>query len=104
MPTEVLSLVGAALPGQPVVTLSPLVSGATVLSSAAGTDRERERPAGRAFTVKGNVSLPVAGVASVTLNFPGLANQLQLPSQPHPPVEKVFTGSAPFSIRNLPGN
>ncbi len=40
VPSEVLSLVGAVLPGQPVLTLSPLMAGPAVLqtSPTPGTD------------------------------------------------------------------
>lgn len=39
VPAEVLSLVGTALPGQQVLTLSPLMAGPTVLQSPTpGTD------------------------------------------------------------------
>ncbi|XP_056248740.1 MAX dimerization protein MGA a isoform X5 [Seriola aureovittata] len=74
-----LSLVGAALPGQPVLTLSPLMSGPTVLQTG---------------------STP--GVASVTLNIPSLANQqIHLTSQPHPTTGKIYSSSVPLTATNL---
>ncbi|XP_071354656.1 MAX dimerization protein MGA a isoform X2 [Trachinotus anak] len=68
VPTDVLSLVGAALPGQQVLTLSPVMSGPTVPQTS---------------------STP--GVASVTLNIPSLTNQqINLTSQPCPPTASNF--------------
>ncbi|XP_070697775.1 MAX dimerization protein MGA a [Pempheris klunzingeri] len=64
VPTDVLSLVGNALPGQPVLTLSPAVAAPTVLQAP-----------------------PMPGVASVTLNIPSLTNQqIQVTSTPRPPT------------------
>lgn len=61
VPAEVLPLVGAALPGKPILTLSPLLAGPTVLQTT-----------------------PTSGVASVTLNIPSLASQqVHLTSLPH---------------------
>ncbi|XP_039992476.1 MAX dimerization protein MGA a isoform X3 [Xiphias gladius] len=68
VPAEVLSLVGAALPGQPVLTLSPLMAGPAVLQTT-----------------------PTPGVASVTLNIPTLTNQqIHLTSLPRPPTAANF--------------
>ncbi|XP_070776873.1 MAX dimerization protein MGA a [Enoplosus armatus] len=64
VPAEVLSLVHSTLPGQPVLALSPLMAGPTVLQTS-----------------------PTPGVASVTLNFPSLTNQqIHLTSLPRPPT------------------
>ncbi|XP_028251885.1 MAX gene-associated protein-like isoform X3 [Parambassis ranga] len=51
VPAEILSLVGGALPVQPVLTLSPLLAGQTVLQTS-----------------------PMSGVASVTLNISSLTS------------------------------
>ncbi|CAJ1074947.1 MAX gene-associated protein-like isoform X4 [Xyrichtys novacula] len=60
VPAEVLSLVGASIPGQPVLTMSPLTARPTVTSAS-------------------------AGVASVTLNISGLTNQqIHLTPLPRP--------------------
>ncbi|XP_071400068.1 MAX dimerization protein MGA a [Centroberyx affinis] len=68
VPAEVLSLVGASLPGQQVLTLSPLVPGPTLLQTS-----------------------PTPGVASVTLNISNLTNQqIHLTSLPHPPPARNF--------------
>ncbi|XP_026164161.1 MAX dimerization protein MGA a isoform X2 [Mastacembelus armatus] len=78
-PTEVLTLVRAVLPGKPVLTLSPLLAGSTVLPTT-----------------------PRAGVTSVTLNFPNLTNQqVQLSSLPRPPAGKICSSSTPLNITNL---
>ncbi|XP_036927400.1 MAX dimerization protein MGA a isoform X7 [Acanthopagrus latus] len=62
VPTEVLSLVGTALPGQQVVTLSQLMATPSMLQAP---------------------SAP--GVASVTLNIPSLTNQQIHLTSVHPP-------------------
>ncbi|KAM8737752.1 MAX dimerization protein MGA a isoform 5-T5 [Acanthopagrus schlegelii] len=68
VPTEVLSLVGTALPGQQVVTLSQLMAAPSMLQAP---------------------SAP--GVASVTLNIPSLTNQqIHLTSVHHPPTASDF--------------
>ncbi|XP_045918360.1 MAX dimerization protein MGA a isoform X2 [Micropterus dolomieu] len=73
VPADVLSLVSATLPGQPVLTLSPIMTGPTVLQTS-----------------------PTPGLASVTLNFPSLTNQqIHLTSLPHPPTGKNCSSSAP---------
>ncbi|XP_020510438.2 MAX dimerization protein MGA a isoform X2 [Labrus bergylta] len=62
VPTEALSLAGALLPGQPVLTMTPVMSGPSVLQTSAS-----------------------AGVASVTLSIPGLTNQqIHITSLPQP--------------------
>ncbi|KAL7380110.1 hypothetical protein ABVT39_011908 [Epinephelus coioides] len=64
VPAEVLSLVGTALSGQPVLTLSQMMTAPTLLQTS---------------------STP--GVASVTLNISNLASQqIHLTSLPHPPT------------------
>ncbi|XP_044023006.1 LOW QUALITY PROTEIN: MAX dimerization protein MGA a [Siniperca chuatsi] len=79
LPAEVLSLVRGTLPGQPVLTLSPLMTGPTVLQTS-----------------------PTPGVASVTLNFPSLTNQqIHLTSLPSPPTGKICSSSAPLTVTNL---
>ncbi|XP_050923742.1 LOW QUALITY PROTEIN: MAX dimerization protein MGA a [Lates calcarifer] len=79
VPAEVLSLVGAALPGQQVLTLSPLVGGPAVLQTT-----------------------PTPGVASVTLNIPSLTNQqIHVTSLPRPPTGKIDASSAPLMVTNL---
>ncbi|XP_067335658.1 MAX dimerization protein MGA a isoform X2 [Channa argus] len=79
VPTEVLSLVGATLPGQQVLTLSPLIAAPTVLQTT---------------------STP--GVASVTLNIPRLTSQpINLASMPQPPAGKIYSCSSPLTITNL---
>uniref|UniRef100_A0A671TVR1 MAX dimerization protein MGA a n=1 Tax=Sparus aurata TaxID=8175 RepID=A0A671TVR1_SPAAU len=79
VPAEVLSLVGTALPGQQVVTLSPLMAAPTMLQAPAAP-----------------------GVASVTLNIPSLTNQqIHLTSVNHPPTGKIYSSSAPFTITDL---
>ncbi|XP_030574303.1 MAX dimerization protein MGA a isoform X1 [Archocentrus centrarchus] len=72
VPTDVLSLVGAALPGKPVLTLNPVTTGSVMLQPT-----------------------PTPGVASVTLNIPTLTNQqIHLTSLPHPPA-------GPLAVTNL---
>lgn len=72
VPSDVLSLVGAALPGKPVLTLNPVTTGSVVLQPT-----------------------PSPGVASVTLNIPTLTNQqIHLTSLPHPPA-------GPLAVTNL---
>ncbi|XP_026195007.1 MAX dimerization protein MGA a isoform X3 [Anabas testudineus] len=79
LPSEVLSLVGAALPGHPVLTLNPLMSGPAVLQTA-----------------------PTAGVTSVSLNIPSLTNQqIHLTSLPRLPANKICNFSAPLTLTNL---
>ncbi|XP_076605255.1 MAX dimerization protein MGA a isoform X2 [Chaetodon auriga] len=81
VPTEVLSLVNTALPGKPLLTLSPLMTRPTVLQTS-----------------------PTPGVASVTLNIPTLSNQqIHLTSLPHPPTGKICRSSAPITITNFTG-
>ncbi|KAK2826846.1 hypothetical protein Q5P01_021060 [Channa striata] len=75
VPTEVLSLVGAALPGQPVLTLRPLIAAPNVLQTTSTPGPHQS-----------------VGVASVTLNIPGLTNQqIHLASIPQPPAAVNFT-------------
>ncbi|XP_041809644.1 MAX dimerization protein MGA a isoform X4 [Chelmon rostratus] len=69
VPGEVLSLINTALPGKPVLTLSPLMSRPTILQTS-----------------------PTPGVASVTLNIPSLTNQqIHLTSLPHHPTAANFS-------------
>ncbi|XP_069008865.1 MAX dimerization protein MGA a isoform X1 [Embiotoca jacksoni] len=79
VPAETLSYVGATLPVQPVLTLSPLMAGQTVLQTT-----------------------QTPGVASVTLNIPSLTNQqIHLTSLPHPSTGKMYRNDAPLSVTNL---
>ncbi|XP_057714664.1 MAX dimerization protein MGA a isoform X2 [Corythoichthys intestinalis] len=65
LPTELLSVVGATLPGQPFLTLTPLMTQHTPLP----------------FSSTENVT-------AVTLNLPTFPNQQQQPdSTPHPPTD-----------------
>ncbi|XP_040916048.1 MAX dimerization protein MGA a isoform X3 [Toxotes jaculatrix] len=78
-PVEVLSLVGAPLPGHLVRTLSPLMVGPTVCQTS-----------------------PAPGMAPVTLNVPGLTKQQIHPtSLPRPPTGKIYSSSAPLTITDL---
>uniref|UniRef100_A0A8P4G9F9 MAX gene-associated protein n=1 Tax=Dicentrarchus labrax TaxID=13489 RepID=A0A8P4G9F9_DICLA len=70
LPAEILSLVRAALPGQPVLTLGPMMGGPTMLQTS-----------------------PTPGVASVTLNIPSLTNQIHLTSLHHHPTGKIYSSS-----------
>lgn len=75
VPAEVLSLVGAPLPRQPVLTLNPVRAGSMVLQPA-----------------------PSPGVASVTLNIPTLTNQqIHLTPLLCPPAR-------PLAVTNLRGS
>uniref|UniRef100_UPI0037E7636F MAX dimerization protein MGA a isoform X2 n=1 Tax=Semicossyphus pulcher TaxID=241346 RepID=UPI0037E7636F len=79
VPAEVLSLVTASLPGQPVLTLGPVMSGLPVLQKSASP-----------------------GVASVTLNISDLTNQqMHLTSMPCPPNGKMYCSHTPLTITNL---
>ncbi|KAM4625363.1 MAX dimerization protein MGA a [Polymixia lowei] len=72
VPGEVLTLLGATLPRQQILHLSPLATGPTFLHTS-----------------------PTPGVASVTLNISNLANQ-QIPvsSLSRPPLGKVYSTTA----------
>ncbi|XP_054469353.1 polyhomeotic-proximal chromatin protein-like [Anoplopoma fimbria] len=79
VPAEVLTLVRAALPGQQVLTMSPLMAGTTVLQTS-----------------------PSPGMTTVTLNLPNLTNQqIHLTSLPRPPTGKIVSSSAPLTFTNL---
>nr|XP_043874058.1 MAX gene-associated protein-like [Solea senegalensis] len=79
VPPDFLSLVGAAFPGQQVVSVSPVMSEPSVLQTA-----------------------PPPGVASVTLNLPSLTNQqIHVTSLLPPPTGKSYSSSAHLTFTHL---
>lgn len=107
VPAEVLSLVGAVLPGQQVLALNPMLAGQTLLqTSAPGTDCFLFAASSYFnFEVRHVLFLSV-GVSSVSLNVPtSITNQqLHLTTLPHPPTGEINSGSAPLTITELSGN
>lgn len=104
VPAEVLSLVGAVLPGQQVLTLNPVLAGQTLLqTSPSGTDYVLFAASSYFnFEVRHVLFLSV-GVSSVSLNIPtSITNQqLHVTTLPHPPTGKICSGSAPLTGNKL---
>lgn len=108
-PPEALSLFGAALPGQQVLTLNLL--GQTLVKTAPppGTQcRVSLSPfhfiAYFYFDAR-CVTYLSAGLASAPLNIPNLTNQpLHLTALPSLPTSNIYSSPASLTITNLTGN